>query len=192
MKMRITAGRFGGRALISPDSDRTRPTSDKVRQAIFNVLQHRDFGEGPIMDGVRVIDLFAGTGALGLEAISRGARYALFVEDDAESRAVIRSNVEALGLTGATKVWRRDATNLGPMPAGAGGPFDLAFLDPPYRKGLVVPTLTTLRGGGWLKKDALLVVETERDFDASFPADFIPLDDRVYADTRVFFIRSSG
>ena len=190
--MRITAGRFGGRALISPDSDRTRPTSDKVRQAIFNVLHHHDFGAGAIVEGARVVDLFAGTGALGLEAISRGAHYALFVEDDAESRAVIRSNVEALGLTGATKVWRRDATNLGPMPAGAGGPFDLAFLDPPYRRGLVVPTLTSLRGGGWLKNDAILVVETEKDFDSSFPQDFIFLDDRLYGDTRVFFLRLSG
>jgi len=190
--MRITAGRFGGRALISPDARRTRPTSDKVRQAIFNVLHHRDFSDEAIGEDARVLDLFAGTGALGLEAISRGAHYALFVEEDAESRAVIRSNVEALGLTGATKVWRRDATNLGPMPAGAGGPFDLAFLDPPYRKGLVVPTLTALRRGGWLKRDAILVVETERDFDACFPVDFILLDDRLYGETRVFFVRSSG
>jgi len=189
--MRITAGRFGGRTLISPDSDCTRPTSDKVRQAIFNVLQHRDFGGGPIMEEARVVDLFAGTGALGLEAISRGARYALFVEDDAESRAVIRSNVEMLGLTGATKIWRRDATNLGPMPVGAGGPFDLAFLDPPYRKGLIVPTLAGLGGGGWLKNDAILVVETEKNFDASFPPDFVFLDDRLYGETRVFFLRLS-
>src|SRR5437870_8993010 len=123
--MRVTGGRFGGRLLISPADDRVRPTSDKVRQAIFNVLQHRHL-HGFRLGEARVIDLFAGTGALGIEAISHGARYALFVEDDVESRALIRRNVENLGLAGATKIWRRDATNLGAMPAGAGGPFDIA------------------------------------------------------------------
>ena len=116
-----------------------RPTSDKVRQAIFNVLAHNNFGTGFEMDSALVADLFAGTGALGIEALSRGAAFALFVEDAAESRALIRENVEALHLTGVTKIWRRDATDLGPMSAGAGGPFDLALLDPPYRKNLVAP-----------------------------------------------------
>ncbi len=188
--MRITGGRFGGRVLVSPTDDRIRPTSDKVRQAIFNVLLHRDLGDFHL-DSARVIDLFAGTGALGLEAISLGASYALFVEDGAEARALVRRNVEALGLTGATKIWRRDATGMGPVPAGAGGPFALAFLDPPYRKGLLIPALASLRDGGWLKEGAIAVAEAEKDLTASPPEGFTTVDDRTYGETRVLFFRLS-
>ena len=117
-----------GRNLIAPPDARVRPTLDKVRQAIFNILAHNDFAIGFDLDGARAADLFAGTGALGLEAISHGAAWCLFVDDSAESRALIRTNVEAFGLTGATKIWRLDATDLGPLGAGAGGPFDLVFL----------------------------------------------------------------
>src|SRR5215467_903064 len=148
--MRITGGTFRGRTLAAPPDARVRPTADKVRQAIFNILAHNDFGIGFALDGARVADLFAGTGALGIEALSHGAAYCLLVDDSAESRALVRGNVEALGLTGVTKIWRRDATNLGPMAAGAGGPFDLVFVDPPYRNGLVQPALAALAGGGWL------------------------------------------
>src|SRR5579863_4411448 len=112
--MRITGGTLGGRTLSSPPDDRVRPTSDKVRQAIFNVLAHNDFGVGFTLEGARIVDLFAGTGALGIEALSHGAAFALFVDDSAESRALIRTNVEALALTGVTKIWRRDATSMGP------------------------------------------------------------------------------
>src|SRR5471032_2832798 len=148
--MRITAGKFGGRTLVAPGDMRVRPTSDKVRQAIFNILAHRDFANGFALVNAAVIDLFAGTGALGIEALSRGAKFCLFVDDDAESRALARENVEALGLTGITKIWRRDATDLGPLGAGAGGPLGLVFLDPPYRKNLIPPALKSLRDGGWL------------------------------------------
>src|SRR3954452_23633699 len=120
--MRITGGALRGRTLFAPEDSRVRPTSDKVRQAIFNVLAHNDFGFGFSLHGARVLDLFAGTGAFGIEAISHGARCCLLVDDSAESRALIRKNVEALQLTGATKIWRRDATQLGPMPQGSGGP----------------------------------------------------------------------
>ena len=106
------------------------------------------------------IDVFAGTGALGIEALSRGAAYALFVDDSADSRALIRKNVEALNLTGATKIWRRDATDMGPLGAGAGGPFELAFLDAPYRKGLTDKALASLAAGGWLAPNAIAVAET--------------------------------
>src|SRR5215470_12515643 len=155
--MRIVAGRFKGRSLSAPEDASLRPTSDKVRQAIFNILEHGDFGAAVPLEGARVIDLFAGTGALGLEALSRGARFCLFVEEAAESRALIRENVEALGLTGASKIWRRDATTLGPLDTLS--PFDLAFLDPPYRKGLIAPALRGLAAGGWLNQGALVVVE---------------------------------
>ena len=160
--MRITGGKLGGRNLVSPKDMAVRPTSDRTRQAIFNILMHKDFGIGFTLENIAVLDLFAGTGALGIEAISRGARYCLFVDDDADSRALQRENVEALGLTGVSKIWRRDATALGPLAAGSGGPFGLVFLDPPYRKNLVPPALKSLKDGGWLTSNALLVVETSK------------------------------
>jgi 16S rRNA (guanine966-N2)-methyltransferase len=188
--MRITGGSFGGRMLAAPRDERVRPTSDKVRQAIFNILAHNDFGGGFALEGARAADLFAGTGALGIEALSRGASYCLFVDDDAESRALIRENVEAMQLTGASKIWRRDATKLGPMAPGAGGPFGLVFLDPPYRKGLAAPTLASLRDGGWLTEGAIIVAETAEDDDVPFADGFTPLDDRLYGETRVVIFRA--
>ncbi len=185
--MRIVSGRFGGRALKAPGDARLRPTSDKVRQAVFNILEHRDLASGFAIEGARVVDLFAGTGALGLEALSRGARYCLFIDDAAESRALIRDNVEALGLTGASKIWRRDASKLGQLDTLA--PFDLAFLDPPYRKGLVAPALEGLASGGWLNESALAVVELAEDETIPAVPGFAPLDDRIYGDTRVGFLR---
>jgi 16S rRNA (guanine966-N2)-methyltransferase len=164
-----------------------RPTADKVRQAIFNVLAHNDFGVGFTLEGAHVADLFAGTGAMGIEALSHGARYCLFVDDSAESRALLRKNVEALELTGATKIWRRDATLLGPMPVGSGGPFNLVFLDPPYRKELVPAAFASLADGRWLAPNALLVVETAEDEPLPSPANYRPLDNRIYGDTRVSF-----
>jgi 16S rRNA (guanine966-N2)-methyltransferase len=185
--VRITGGTFRGRALAQPRDARVRPTADKVRQAVFNILNHNDFGIGFALDGARVVDLFAGTGALGLEALSHGARFALFVDDHAESRALIRQNVEALGLTGATRIWRRDAADLGPISAGSGGPFELAFLDPPYRKGLVAPALRAL-GKGWLTPHTLVVAETAEDEAVPPVEGFEKLDERVYGDTRVAFL----
>ncbi len=176
-----------GRGLIAPKDARVRPTSDKVRQAIFNILMHNDFGTGFSLEGARVCDLFAGTGALGIEALSHGARFALFVDDAAESRALIRENVEALGLTGTTKIWRRDATDLGPHAANGGGPFDLVFLDPPYRKDLAAAALASLRNSGWLAANALVVVETAEDEAAPYTDGFEALSERVYGDTRVVF-----
>jgi len=184
--MRITGGRFGGRTLAAPSDMRVRPTSDKVRQAVFNMLAHNNWGAG--LDGARVADLFAGTGAMGLEAVSRGASFCLFVDDSAESRALIRTNVEALGLTGITKIWRRDATDLGPMSPGAGGPFDYVFLDPPYRKNLLAPAFASLRDGGWLADGAVLIAECAED--ETIDADgFESLDERLYGETRVVTLR---
>ena len=186
--MRIVGGRFRGRALAVPKDARVRPTSDKVRQAVFNILAHRDFG-GFALDGAKAIDLFAGTGAMGLEAISRGASYCLFVEDSADSRALIRANVEALSLTGVTKIWRRDATALGTMSAGAGGPFDIAFLDPPYRQGLIAPALASLRAGGWLVPGALAVAETADGEDIPYTDGFEVLDSRGHGETKIAVMR---
>ena len=188
--MRITGGKLGGRRIIAPDNIQVRPTSDKIRQAIFNILRHKDFGIGFTLENAAVLDLFAGTGALGLEALSQGGRFCLFVDDAAESRALQRENVEALGLTGITKIWRRDATDLGPLGAGAGGPFDLVFLDPPYRKDLVRPALASLKTGGWLSEKALLVVETAKD--EIFAHDgYMLLDRRDYGETEIAFLAMS-
>src|SRR5215475_1594705 len=143
--MRIVGGQFKGRALVTPAGQATRPTSDRAREAVFNILAHAPWSDG--FEGKRVIDLFAGSGALGLEAISRGAAFALFVETDAAARGAIRDNIEALGLFGVTRIHRRDATDLGLKPAGLGDPFDLVFLDPPYGKGLGETALSRLREG---------------------------------------------
>jgi 16S rRNA (guanine966-N2)-methyltransferase len=186
--LRVTSGALKGRALQGPSDARVRPTSDKVRQAIFNILTHNDFDTGFTLECAKVADLFAGTGALGIEALSRGAAFVLFVEDAAESRALIRQNVEALRLTGVTKIWRRDATDLGPMSAGAGGPFDLVFLDPPYRKNLIAPALAALRDGGWLAPRSLIVTESSEEEPAPEAESFTFLDHRAYGDTRVAFL----
>jgi 16S rRNA (guanine966-N2)-methyltransferase len=185
--MRVTGGKLRGRRLVAPENQLVRPTSDRTRQAIFNILDHRDFSIGFTVESAAVADLFAGTGALGIEALSRGARFCLLVDSDAESRALQRENVEELGLTGVTKIWRRDAADLGPLGSGAGGPFDLVFLDPPYRKSLVEPTLASLRNGGWLSAQALLVIETAKG--ETFAHDgFTQLDARNYGDTDIAFL----
>src|SRR5688572_33512066 len=129
--MRIVAGRFRGASLATPKGQDIRPTSDRVREAAFNILAH---GLEADIAGARVLDLFAGTGAFGLEALSRGAAFALFVEDDLAARSAIRTNAERLGVLGRTRIFRRDATDLGPI--GNVAPFDLVFSDPPYRQGL--------------------------------------------------------
>ena len=187
--MRIVAGRFKGKPLSAPPASSTRPTSDRARQAVFNVLEHAAWSEG--LAGRRVIDLFAGSGALGLEAMSRGAAFCLFVETDEAARGAIRDNVEALDLFGATRIHRRDATDLGVRPGSAGPPFDLAFLDPPYRKGLGERALARLSEGGWLAAGALAVLERGSDEpDPEIPG-FERLDGRDYGAARVLFLRGA-
>jgi len=184
--VRIVGGRFKGRALKGPsaDSRAIRPTSDRLREAIFNVLAHAYDDPVP---GARVLDLFAGTGALGLEAMSRGARFALFVDDGAEARACLRANVEALGLGGTTKIFRRDATRLGP--AGM-APFEIVFADPPYGKRLGERALASARDGGWLAPGALVVWEESAEAEAAAPAGFETLEVRTYGDAKVALLRA--
>ena len=185
--MRITGGIYGGRHLVAPGDMSVRPTSDRTRQAIFNMLRHKDFGIDFALEGASVLDLFAGTGALGIEALSHGARWCLLVDDSADSRALQRENIEALNLTGATRIWRRDATDLGPVGPSAGGPFNLVFLDPPYRKGLIPKALNSLKDGSWLLPNALLVAETDALEPLETPG-YELLDDRDYGETRVRFL----
>ena len=183
--MRVVGGRLKGRNLVSPSSREIRPTADRLRESVFNILVH---AYGNPFQGARVLDLFAGTGALGIEAISRGAAFALFVDNGAEARALLRNNVEALGLGGVTKVFRRDATNLGP--AHPLEPFALVFLDPPYAKGLAEKALASLRDGGWLTPAALLVVEEAKAAAFVSPEGFDELERRVYDDTEFVFLRN--
>lgn len=181
--MRIVGGDLRGRTLLTPRSSAIRPTTDRTREAVFNVLAHAFPGR---IDGARVLDLFAGTGALGIEALSRGAAFCVFIEDSVEGRGLVRGNVEALGLTGRTKLFRRDAAALGD--AGTLGPFDLVFADPPYGKGLASRALASAAAGGWLAPDALCVVEEAAGapFDPGQSLDV--LDERSYGETVIRFI----
>ena len=187
--MRIVGGIHKGRAIAAPAGTATRPTSDRAREALFNILAHA--GWSPGVDDKRVLDLFAGSGALGLEAISRGAAFALFVETNESARGAIRSNIEALGLFGNTRLHRRDATDLGVRPASVGVPFDLVFLDPPYGQGLGEKALSKLAEGGWITPDALIVFECGADEDPQTPG-FETLDQRDYGAAKILFLKPAG
>jgi len=184
--VRIVGGRLRSRPLAGPKSAAIRPTTDRLREALFNILAHSY--DDPVT-GARVLDLFAGTGALGIEAISRGAAYALFVDDGVEARALLRDNTEALGLGGVTRIFRRDATKLGP--AHPLEPFSLVFLDPPYGKGLAERALNSAREGNWLKPDALIVVEEAAEAAFKAPEGFAELERRQYDDTEFVFLRGA-
>lgn len=183
--MRIVGGRLRGRAIASAEHSGLRPTSDRVRESVFNILAHGI--DGFELDGARVIDLFAGTGALGLEAVSRGASFCVFVEEAPDQRGLIRSNVETLGLTGVTRVFRRDATELGA--AGTMAPLTLAFLDPPYGQGLAEKALCSLREGGWLCPNAVIIVEERANVAIAWPVGFKAFDHRSYGDTQINLAR---
>ncbi|MFW6413414.1 MAG: 16S rRNA (guanine(966)-N(2))-methyltransferase RsmD [Oceanicaulis sp.] len=185
--MRIVAGVHKSRPIQAPKGLSTRPTTDRVREAVFNKLAHAPWA--PVLEGARVLDLFAGSGALGLEAISRGAVFALFVETEAAARGAIRTNVEALQLYGCTKLHRRDATDLGKKPEKVGAPFDIAFLDPPYGKGLGERALETLASGGWLKSGAIAVLEESARVAVTPPEAFAELDALEAGETVVRFLK---
>jgi 16S rRNA (guanine966-N2)-methyltransferase len=182
--MRIVGGDFGGRRLATPRSDEIRPSSDRLRQTLFDILAH---GHDDAVRDARVLDLFAGTGALGLEALSRGARHALFVEEDAAARGLIRGNIEALGLAGRTRIFRRDATRLGPV--GTLQPFDLVFADPPYAQGLGEKALASALIGGWLNPGALCVLEERGDTAVAEIEGLTPLDRRTVGDSQLVFLK---
>ena len=181
--MRIVGGDLRGRTLVTPRSPAIRPTSDRAREAIFNVLTHGHSGR---LEGARVLDLFAGTGALGIEALSRGAASCLFVEEAAEARGIIRDNVEAFALTGRAKIFRRDATSLGE--AGTIQPFSLVFADPPYGQGLGELALASAHAGGWLAPGALAILEEAAEAPFTLPEGFGVADERHYGDTVVRFL----
>jgi len=186
--VRIVGGTLRGRAISAPEGHATRPTSDRVREAVFNILAHGV--DGFALEGTRVLDLFAGTGALGLEALSRGAAACLFVEEDATARGVIRRNIEAFGLTGRTHIYRRDATRLGEaLPRER---FGLVLADPPYGKGLGEMALGSAAAGGWLEPGSIAVLEERADAIVDWPPGFEHLDQRTWGDTSAHFARWPG
>lgn len=185
--VRIVGGRLRGRAFDAPEGQGTRPTGDRVRQALFNVLEHA--GWSPGLQGRRVMDLFAGSGALGLEALSRGAEVCLFVESDGRARGVIGANAAALGVSAQSRMDRRNATDLGLRPA-TGASYDLVFLDPPYGKGLGERALASVEEGGWVEPGAVAVWERGADEPPVTVPGWTPLDERRYGAARVSFLRA--
>jgi 16S rRNA (guanine966-N2)-methyltransferase len=182
--MRVVGGSLRGRPLAAPKSAAIRPTADRLRESVFNILAH---AYGDPVAGARVLDLFAGTGALGIEALSRGAAFTLFIDEGAEARALLRENVTTLGLGGSCRIFRRDATRLGP--AHPLEPFTLAFLDPPYGQGLAERALAATRDGNWLTTDALVVVEEATKARFTAPDGFEESERRSYDDTEFIFLR---
>ena len=189
--MRIIGGRFKGTRLAAPGVQgggkaHLRPTSDRVRESLFNLLAHGDY---PDVEGARVLDLFAGTGALGFEALSRGASWAVFIDDGPAARGLIRQNIETLDVIGQTKLWRRDATRLGPC---RGAAFDLIFADPPYGTDLGVRALASALEGGWVAPGAVIVLEQGAEDDVALPEALELADARTYGETRIYILRAPG
>lgn len=182
--MRIVGGEFRGRALATPKSDAIRPTTDRTRESLFNILAH---AYPDALDGARVMDLFAGTGAVGIEALSRGCRFGLFVETSVEGRSLLWQNIESLGLTGRARMLRRDATDLGK--AGTMDAFDFAFADPPYGQGLGEKALSAAAAGDWLRPGALVVLEERADSAVSLEPVFRFVEERTFGDTKMHFFR---
>ncbi|NQV84307.1 MAG: 16S rRNA (guanine(966)-N(2))-methyltransferase RsmD [Rhodospirillales bacterium] len=185
--MRIVGGRHKGRTLTAPDGKGLRPTADRVREAVFNILAHGI--DGFILDGVTVVDVFCGTGALGLEAMSRGAGHGVFIDNNAGALACVRKNAGPLGLGREVTMLKLDATRLAPPPRAAQTPAALVFLDPPYDQDLAVPALLGLKDKGWLAEEALAVVEVAAKEAFEPPRGFELLVERTYGAARVLFLR---
>lgn len=186
--MRIVGGRLRGRVLVAPQDDAVRPTSDRVRESVFNILEHGidDFE----LTGANVLDLFAGTGALGIEALSRGAAQGVFVDNAAASRALIQENIQVLGLGGIATIFRRDALDLGVAYRKLA--FQLVFADPPYGKGLGSQAVAAAITAGWLADGCVIVIEEAADAEVSIPAGCVALDQRRYGQTQVVILRYTG
>ena len=187
--MRIVGGEFKGRVLKAPKSATVRPTSDRARETLFNILAHKDalFAPGQGLADAVVIDLFAGTGALGLEALSRGAAFALVVDSSVEGRSLIRENMIACGVAARARLFKRDATKIGAR--GKMAPATLAFLDPPYGQGLADKALAALDSGDWLAPGALVIVEESAKAQLDPPPVFTPLETRSMGETQLVFLR---
>jgi 16S rRNA (guanine966-N2)-methyltransferase len=183
--MRIIAGKHRHRALVAPEGRGVRPTSDRAREAVFDILAHGRFAEQDACLDAMVLDAFAGTGAFGLEALSRGARHVVFIEKDRAARASLQQNIAALGETQHAAIVNGDATR----PPRASGACSLVFLDPPYGEDLAVPALKALAQSGWLAEGALAVMEIAAKEDLEIPEGFAPLEERRYGAAKFVFLR---
>jgi 16S rRNA (guanine966-N2)-methyltransferase len=184
--MRIVGGNHRGRRLVAPPGEAVRPTSDRAREALFNILSHGAFAAAGIPFADRpVLDAFAGTGAFGLEALSRGAAEAVFIENDREALLALRRNIADLGESGRTRIITGDATRPPPAPIACA----VAFLDPPYASGLAAPALAALAAAHWLTQDALVVVEIGAHEPFVAPEGFAAIDKRIYGAARLIFLR---
>lgn len=183
--MRIVSGSLRGRNITTPSGRNTRPTSDQTRESIFNILTHADWS--PDLDGAIVADIFAGSGALGLEAISRGAAFCLFVETEPKARGAIRDNIEAMSLFGVTRLHRRDATRLKIAPGNLRGPFTHIFMDPPYNKALWRPVLDRLAYQNLLHPKGVIILEVAAEEEVETDG-YIVRDDRKWGAARVLFL----
>lgn len=185
--MRIVSGRFKSRALLSPSGKATRPTSDRARQAVFNILEHASWRPFILPENAYVLDIFAGTGAFGLEALSRGAADSIFIENNRAALAACQGNIDSFGVGAETRVLKMDATRLPPRPAGA-APRNLVFLDPPYGRGLGEKALTQLAAKGWLAPQAVCVLEMSKKEPENIPQGFTLADTRTYGIAEVWFL----
>ncbi len=185
--MRIVGGMHRGRSISAPDGLKTRPTGDRVRESVFNILAHAGWRDGNILEDALIADIFAGTGALGIEALSRGGRHALFVEQETAAIRAIRDNLESLKETARADILRKDATHLGNRPEST-APRTLVFLDPPYGQNLGQRALVSLATGGWLAPKAVCVFEMERKKPEETPVGFTQHDERSYGVATVRFL----
>ncbi|WP_026941590.1 16S rRNA (guanine(966)-N(2))-methyltransferase RsmD [Hellea balneolensis] len=184
--MRIVSGILRGRNIATPSGKDTRPTSDQTRESIFNILAHADWA--PQLEGAIVADIFAGSGALGLEAISRGAAFCLFVETEPKARGAIRENVDKMGLFGCTRLHRHNATKLKIAPGNLRGPFTHIFMDPPYNKGMWKPVLRRLKDYDLIAENGIIILEESKDAELD-PRGFEVLADKTWGAARVLFMR---
>lgn len=185
--MRIVSGRLRGRNIATPPGRNTRPTSDQTRESLFNILGHAEWA--PELEGAIVADIFAGSGALGLEAVSRGAEFCLFVETEPKARAAIRTNIDKMGLFGCTRLHRYDATKLKIAPGNLRGAFTHIFMDPPYNKGLWRPVLTKLAQHGLISENGVIILEVAKEEEVDLRG-YEVLDERNWGAAKVLFLRS--
>lgn len=186
--MRIVGGTFRGKKLLLPTDKHVRPTSDRAREALFNILGHdREMRreQGPLPRDAIVLDMFAGTGALGLEALSRGATHVTFIDNRAESLKLVEQNVNNLGARSSTDILRRDAVN----PGKPGQPYDLVLMDPPYGEDLAGPALSALAKNGWLKPEAVIMIEVAAKESLNPPTEFKVIKERTYGAAKLIFLR---
>jgi len=184
--MRIVGGSFRGRVLMAPMGKVTRPTADRVRESLFNILASAAIAEGREgLEGLSVLDVFAGTGALGFEALSRGADHVAFVENDNAALAVIGENIRKLGVLDRALLLRLDATR----PPKASRAYDLAMFDAPYRSGLAIPALLALDKAGWIAAAPTIVVEVAAGEPFAAPdRKFAITEERKYGAARLVFL----